>query len=221
MSRIQGTLKLSSNIEPQVAAPLDARTVVDTKSELTAAGNYDYCYVGMMVAVKDEGNVYILKAKPATVLTNWASVASSGDVGDNYYTKTEIDTGWYNKEEVDQLLTKLYKPAGSATIDTLPALSINIIGNVYNMTAAFDTTSDFVEGAGVHHGAGTNVVVVDTGDYSEVTPEEGDNPSTEGWYEIVSDEYVRTTDTTVDDDKTYYSYTAVPKFDLHRSEYLL
>ena len=62
MSRIQGTLKLSSNIEPQVGAPLDARTVVDTKSELTREGNYEYSYVGMMVSVRDEANVYILKA---------------------------------------------------------------------------------------------------------------------------------------------------------------
>lgn len=212
--RTQGTLKLSSNIEPQVGAPLDARTVVTTKTELTTAGNYDYCYIGMMVAVQDEGKVYILKAKPATTLDNWAEVASSGDVGENYYTKQEIDTGWYDKEQIDQLLVKLYKPAGSATIATLPVLSASIIGNVYNMSEAFETTADFVEGAGVSYGAGVNVVVVDCGGYTAVTPETGDDPSVEGWYEIKNGVYVLSQDTEVDSEKTYYSYTADPMFDV-------
>lgn len=214
MARVQGTLKLSSNIEPQVGAPLDARTVVTTKTELTAEGNYDYCYVGMMVAVQDEGKVYILKAKPATTLANWAEVASSGEVGDLYYTKTEIDTGWYDKEQIDQLLVKVYKPAGSATLDTLPVLSASVIGNVYNMSEAFETTADFVEGAGVSYGAGVNVVVVDCGGYTAVTPEAGDDPSDEGWYEIKNGVYVLSQDTEVDSEKTYYSYTADPMFDV-------
>lgn len=40
--------------------------------------------------------------------------------------------------------------------------------------------------------------------YEEVTPEVGDNPATEGWYELVDDEYVLSADTTVDAQKTYY-----------------
>lgn len=44
-----------------------------------------------------------------------------------------------------------------------------------------------------------------------VTPEEGDNPSEEGWYELVGEApnqiYVLTTDTKVADGKTYYEYT--------------
>lgn len=40
--------------------------------------------------------------------------------------------------------------------------------------------------------------------YEEVTPVGTENPSEEGWYEYVNDEYVPTEDTTVDDQKTYY-----------------
>lgn len=40
--------------------------------------------------------------------------------------------------------------------------------------------------------------------YEEVTPEVGDNPVTEGWYELVDDAYVLSADTTVDAQKTYY-----------------
>ena len=36
-------------------------------------------------------------------------------------------------------------------------------GNVYNISGAFTTTADFVEGAGKTHTAGTNIVVVNTG----------------------------------------------------------
>lgn len=79
MARIQGTLKLSSNIEPRVGAPLDARLVVDTKSELTREGNFTYCYVGMIVSVKDESKIYILKAKPATEAANWGLVSGPSD----------------------------------------------------------------------------------------------------------------------------------------------
>lgn len=214
MARAQGTLKLSSNIEPQVGAPLDARTIVSTKTELTTEGNYEYCYIGMMVAVQDEGKVYILKAKPATTAANWAEVASSGDVGENYYTKQEIDTGWYDKEQINQLLVKLYKPAGSATLDTLPTLSASVIGNVYNMSEAFETTTNFVEGEGVSYGAGVNVVVVDLGGYTAASPEADDDPSDEGWYEIKNGVYVLSTDTEVDSEKTYYTYSANPKFDV-------
>lgn len=46
----------------------------------------------------------------------------------------------------------------------LPALSESILGNVYNVTDAFTTTANFVEGAGNKYPKGTNVVVVKVGD---------------------------------------------------------
>ena len=46
----------------------------------------------------------------------------------------------------------------------LPSLSESILGNVYNVTDAFTTTNNFVEGAGNKYPKGTNVVVVKVGD---------------------------------------------------------
>ncbi len=43
-----------------------------------------------------------------------------------------------------------------------------------------------------------------TYEYVEVTPTGDENPSEEGWYELVNDEYVPTEDTEVDSEKTYY-----------------
>lgn len=215
MPRRKGTLQLTSNIEALTGAPLDARMIVPSVDDLITTASFDenYVYVGMMVAVQDDGDVYILKALPHTTAANWGKIAAGGDM-DDYYTKAQIDAGWYDKEQVDQLLVTLYKPAGSATLATLPVLSASVIGNVYNMTEEFDTTADFVEGAGKHYGVGSNVAVVDLGGYSAVTPVGSEDPSDEGWYEIKNGVYVLSTDTEVDPLKTYYSYSANPKFDV-------
>lgn len=72
--------------------------------------------------------------------------------------------GWANKaKEIADGIGSIYKPAGSIAFESLPALSSDIQGNVYNITNDFTTTSDFVEGAGKSYPAGTNVVCIDTG----------------------------------------------------------
>lgn len=43
--------------------------------------------------------------------------------------------------------------------------------------------------------------------YTLVTPVGNENPSSEGWYEIINDVYTLTADTTVNSGKTYYRYT--------------
>ena len=98
MARKEGTLKLSSNIEPRAAAPLDARTVVPTLADLTASGAFPYPYVGMIVSVQSEGKAYMLKALDTTVSDNWQEVGSGSQ------TLAELDDvdinliEWYTKE---------------------------------------------------------------------------------------------------------------------------
>ena len=104
---------------------------------------------------------------------------------------------------------------GSSTFANLPStLTEAMVGYVYNVTDAFTTDSRFVEGAGVECEAGTNVSVADLSTYDAVTPEAGDNPKTEGWYEVVNGQYVLTDDEEVASGKTYYAKTVVVKFDL-------
>ena len=72
-------------------------------------------------------------------------------------------TDAYTKTQVDAKLTSTYKAAGSAaTVSALGTLDAAHEGYVYNMTAQFTTTSDFVEGSGKKHPAGTNVAIVNT-----------------------------------------------------------
>jgi len=77
----------------------------------------------------------------------------------NYYTISNT----YNKTEINAMVSSVYKPAGSVAFANLPTLSASVLGNVYNVTDAFTTTNDFVEGAGKSYPANTNVVVVNTG----------------------------------------------------------
>lgn len=61
---------------------------------------------------------------------------------------------------IDSAVSSAYKVKGSCTFANLPALSSAKIGDVWNVTDAFSTTSDFVEGTGKSYPAGSNVVRV-------------------------------------------------------------
>ena len=64
---------------------------------------------------------------------------------------------------ISSAISSVYKPAGSVVFANLPTPSASNEGNVYNVTNAFTTTSNFVEGAGINYPAGTNVVIINTG----------------------------------------------------------
>lgn len=73
-------------------------------------------------------------------------------------------TNAYTKDEINAKISSVYKPAGAVAFAELPSLSESILGNVYNVTDAFTTTANFVEGAGNKYPKGTNVVVVKVSD---------------------------------------------------------
>lgn len=80
MARQKGSTSLGNNLELKVAAPLDAREVVETKSDLTDASTWDYPFAGMKVIVRDEAKMYILKQKPHTVAENWVQSGADIDI---------------------------------------------------------------------------------------------------------------------------------------------
>lgn len=67
------------------------------------------------------------------------------------------------KAQLDAAITGSLKPSGSITFANLPALGASVLNNIYNVTDAFTTTADFVEGAGHDYPAGTNVAIINTG----------------------------------------------------------
>lgn len=86
------------------------------------------------------------------------------------YTKGET----YSKDEADSAISAavgtaiagVYKVKGSVAFASLPSLTSEELkeGYVYNVTDAFTTTADFVEGAGVKYPAGSNAVAVKVGE---------------------------------------------------------
>lgn len=76
----------------------------------------------------------------------------------NYYNKTEVN------QQISAAVGATYKPAGTITFESLPVLSATEEGKVYNVSDAFVTTEDFVEGTGISYPAGTNVVCIDIGE---------------------------------------------------------
>lgn len=71
MSRQKGTANLSASLEVLAGAPLDARSLVNTESDLTVTSNFPYPYVGMTVTTKDTGDKYTLMALPVSQSANW------------------------------------------------------------------------------------------------------------------------------------------------------
>ena len=81
---------------------------------------------------------------------------------ENYYDKTETDDQIDSK--IATAISSTYKPAGSTTYVGLPTPSAGEEGKVYNVSDAFTTDEDFVEGTGKSYPAGTNVVCIDSDD---------------------------------------------------------
>lgn len=103
---------------------------------------------------------------------------------------------------------------GSVAFSGLPATpDATMIGWMYNVNEDFTTDARFVEGAGKKYKAGENVIVDDLSTYAAATPAGSEDPSSEGWYELVNGKYVESTDTTVDPLKTYYIKTPSYKLD--------
>lgn len=80
-------------------------------------------------------------------------------------TKTELD----GLDTKIKALGSVYTPKGSCTFEDLTTnapLDADHLGHVWNVTDAFETTENFLEGAGKSYPAGSNVVVVDEGEAS-------------------------------------------------------
>lgn len=145
MARSKGSANFSGSLEVLAGAPLDARLVVNEKSDLTANASYPYKYIGMIVSVKTEGRAYMLIGNDTTVEANWRVVGG------------------------DSVETVVYRPAGSIFFADRPStLTAQLVGNVYYIKDNFTTTAEFIEGAGNDYTAGTSIYVINMGD--ETTP---------------------------------------------------
>lgn len=66
-------------------------------------------------------------------------------------------------DKISAAVSGALQPAGSVAFANLPQLAKANCNKIYNVTDAFTTTSDFVEGAGKSYPAGTNVAIINVG----------------------------------------------------------
>lgn len=96
-----------------------------------------------------------IKNKP-TKLSDFTN-DGDGTQGSTFPTTEEME------EAIKAQIGSVFDPKGSTLFENLPAPSASTLGDMYNVTNAFVTTDDFVEGAGVSVPAGTNVYIVNNG----------------------------------------------------------
>lgn len=87
--------------------------------------------------------------------TNTQAQALSDEL--NTFMNTTVPNTYAKKTDI----STAYKARGSVSSVPDPAAEDYAVGDVFNVTAAFTTTDNFVEGAGKQYPAGTNIVIVD------------------------------------------------------------
>ena len=108
------------------------------------------------------GKIDVIKVNgdTQTITNKTVDIAVPTDLDD--LTNTGADP-YAQMSDVEAAVTGALKPKGSVAFANLPQLTAANLNNMYNVTDAFTTTSDFVEGAGVSYPAGTNVAIINTG----------------------------------------------------------
>lgn len=99
----------------------------------------------------------------STSSVTWSGVVGKPDASTNIETDSTNTTKYATPSAVASYVNSKVSSAlmysGSTTFASLPALSADNVGKVYNITDGFTTTANFTEGAGHTYTAGQNVAV--------------------------------------------------------------
>ena len=85
------------------------------------------------------------------------------DVEDSIITLNGDSTTYGSVDfKINSAISGVYRAKGSCTFESLQAIAFPQIGDVYNISNEFTTTSSFIDGDGKKYPAGTNVVCVNS-----------------------------------------------------------
>ena len=156
--KVNGTALTPVSKAVDVEVPTDLSDLTNTSQDPYATESY-----------VDENGGKIDKIKVNDVEQTITNKAVNITVPEDLSDLTNTDSDPYMKEsDVDSKVVGALKPKGSVAFASLPALTAANLNNMYNVTDAFTTTADFVEGAGKAYPAGTNVAIINTG--SDASP---------------------------------------------------
>ena len=155
MARQKGSANLSASLEVLAGAPLDARTKVPLKTDLTTAANWPYFYEGLKVYVTEEKKYYTLIGDDPTVLTNWqedgTGSGSTGELGKDITavidvggieTGTEFLEGTPYDDMWDALINPVLYPTLTAPSATLTATGDKLLEAGSEIEATITATFD-------------------------------------------------------------------------------
>ena len=153
------TVKVNGTALTPVNKAVDV-TVPGDLSDLTNTGQDPYATQGYVD--QNGGKIDKIKVNDVeqTITNKTVNITVPEDLED--LTNTGSDP-FAQMSDVESAVVGALKPKGSVAFASLPALSSANLNNVYNVTDAFTTTADFVEGAGKSYPAGTNVAIVNIG----------------------------------------------------------
>lgn len=159
--KVDGTaLTPDSNKAVDITGKADVEDIPTDLSELTNTGADPYATESYV----DENGGKIDKIKvnnvEQTIVQKAVNITVPEDLSD--LTNTGVDP-FAQISDVESAVVGALKPKGSVAFASLPALTAANLNSMYNVTDAFTTTADFVEGAGKSYPAGTNVAIINTG----------------------------------------------------------
>ena len=86
MAIIKNAIDFGSGFNIKSQGPIDSRMIVEYISDLTTVWDSDSpVYVGMIVSVLEDGNVYVLRNKDYTDINNWKKQGSGSETGIGKY----------------------------------------------------------------------------------------------------------------------------------------
>ena len=143
-----------------ITGKADASDIPTDLSELTNTGADPYATESYVD--ENGGKIDVIKVNHVaqTITNKEVDITMPTDLSD--LTNTGADP-YAQISDVESAVVGALKPKGSVAFASLPALTSANLNSMYNVTDAFTTTADFVEGAGKSYPAGTNVAIINTG----------------------------------------------------------
>ena len=154
--KVNGTaLTPDANKAVNVEVPEDLSDLTNTGNDPYATEGYVDRNGGKIDKIKVNGTEQTITNKEVDIPV--PTKTSDLDNDSNFQNKTQVQA------LIDAELTSVYKPGGTVEFASLPALTKENAGYIYDVTDSFTTTADFVEGAGKTYPAHTNVGIIDKG----------------------------------------------------------
>ena len=126
MARQKGSANFAGTLEVLAGGPLDARTRVPAKADLTASGQFPYPYVGLECYVIAENKKYRLIAYDPTDPDNWEEMDSNTKANSSSFAPVETSTTSEHAYEVgDHLMLAGQRYIVTANIAVGDALDVS------------------------------------------------------------------------------------------------